>query len=403
VNLIAPGFQHDLEKLNTTTMLTRFFFPYLMLVSLSAYSMGILNSFGHFLFPALSPCLLNLSLITSLLIFKENVKGLILGVWIGGVLQFLIQLPMLYKKGFRLGWPRKLFHPGAKLILKLMIPRLFNSGIYYLNNFVDTIFGSLSKIVGEGGVAGLYFSYRLILFPLGIFSTALFQASLPVFSLQVLQPEYQNLKQTLLFSLRGIFFVILPISIYFMFFSREIIGLIFRSGKFDAYAVEICSEVLFFYSIGLFAYGANKILQGCFFSLKDTLTPTKVSFLALTSNIILNSILIFPFKIKGVAFATSISGIISFFCLLFVLDKRLGRLDLRELRESFLRIFLASIFSALCVRYLLRFFTFSYQSFFTRLFGLLILGSLLLFSFLLSCLLFKVKELKEFSLWIFKR
>ncbi len=318
VRLIAPGFIADPQKLAVTIKLNRIIFPYILLISLAAYSMAILNSLKHFTVPAFAPCLLNISIIVCALIWGEGVKGLALGVLIGGVLQLAIQIPMLYKKGFRFKFTNKFKHPAISKIGRLMTPRLFSSAIYQLNNFVDSIFGSLAFIVGEGAVAALYFSYRLIQFPLGIFGNSLAQAILPTLSLQVINPQdHQKFKDTLVFGLRSILFIMIPASFGFMVLSKLIIATLFGGGKFNAYSVEITSDALFFYSIGLFAYGATRILQCGFFALKDTVTPTFVSALALGINIFLNGMLMYPMKLKGLALATSISGIVSFFILLF--------------------------------------------------------------------------------------
>ncbi|MCM8801056.1 MAG: murein biosynthesis integral membrane protein MurJ [Candidatus Omnitrophica bacterium] len=343
VRLIAPGFIYEPYKLITTIRLNRIIFPYILLISLASYATAVLNSLGHFSIPAFAPCLLNISLILFTLIFGEGIKGLALGVLVGGVLQLAVQIPVLYKKGFRLIRPRTLRHPELGTIKRLLLPRIFSTCIYQLNNFVDSIFGSLGMIVGEGGVAILYFSYRLIQFPLGIFSNALFQAILPVFSVEALEPAFERLKKTLSWGLGAVFFVMVPCSIGFMILAKPIISTLFGEGRFDLKAVELTSGALFFYSMGLSFYGANKILQACFFSLKDTLTPTKVAGLALILNIILNTILMFPLRIMGLAFATSLSGIITFFILLSLLIKKIGGFHLKELGIYFLRIIFAGL------------------------------------------------------------
>ncbi|MFA5096998.1 MAG: murein biosynthesis integral membrane protein MurJ, partial [Candidatus Omnitrophota bacterium] len=207
VRLIAPGFAADPEKLAATITLNRIIFPYILLVSLSAYAMGVLNSLKHFVVPAFAPCLLNISIIVFALLFGEGIKGLALGVLTGGLLQLAIQIPVLYKKGFRLKLPRTLKHPAAYAMGKLMLPRVASSCIYQLNNFVDSIFGSLAWIVGEGGVAVLYFSYRLVQFPLGVFSNALAQAILPTLSTHALEDSNAGLKHTLSWGLRAVFLV----------------------------------------------------------------------------------------------------------------------------------------------------------------------------------------------------
>jgi len=343
VHLIAPGFAADPYKLATTVKLNRLIFPYILLISLSAYSTGILNSLKHFAWPAFAPCLLNISIILCAMFFGEGTRGLAAGVLLGGVLQLLVQLPVLYKKGFRLKLFQRFRHPAAKTIGLLMLPRLLSSSIYQLNNFVDSIFGSLAMIVGEGGVAILYFSYRLIQFPLGIFSTALSQAILPTMSIQALEDGQVKLKHTLIFGLRATFFVMLPATVGFMVLSRPIIEGLFGGGRFDAYSARQTADALLFYSLGLFAYGGTRILQQCFFALKDTVSPTKNSVWALGLNILFNALLMFPMKIAGLALATSLSGIICFFMLFARLQKKLGVLELKPLLISFLKILLASL------------------------------------------------------------
>lgn len=390
VRLIAPGFLASAEKFALTVKLNRIIFPYILLISLAAYSTALLNSLKHFAIPAFAPCLLNISIILFALLFGEGIKGLALGVLVGGALQLAVQIPILYKKGFRFKFPKTLNNPGAKEIGKLMMPRLLSSCIYQLNNFVDSIFGSLFWIVGEGGVAGLYFSYRLIQFPLGVFSNAISQAILPTFSQQVISNENDKLKQSLSFGLRAVFFVILPAGVFFMVAGKLLIAALFVGGRFDDYSAMLTVSALFFYSIGLFAYGANKILQSCFFSLKDTMTPAKISGLSLVLNIVLNSILMFPLKIGGIALATSISGIVTFFILLSALKKKIGDFGLKEIFLSFLRILAASIgMGVVCY--------FSSQINLNKVLSLAIVLTLGFISYIIFCFAFRVNEMRQ--LW----
>ncbi len=403
VRLIAPGFISDPQKLAITVRLNRIIFPYILLISLAAYAMAILNSLKHFSIPAFAPCLLNISIIVFALIFGESVKGLALGVLVGGVLQLAIQIPVLYKKGFHPNLFRSFKHPAAKTIGRLMVPRLFSSSIYQLNNFVDSIFGSLAAIVGEGGVAVLYYAYRLVLFPLGIFSNALSQAILPTFSTQVLEDTHDNLKKTLSFGLRATFFVMLPASVGFIVLAHPIIQTIFRGGKFDAYSVDQTAKVLIFYSIGLFAYGATKILQSCFFALKDTKTPTKVAFVALIVNIALNAILMFPMKLSGLALATSISGINTFFMLYFILKKRLKAFHSKPVFISFLRILFASILMGALCYFLSRMNIFPQTHTLYRALKLVFVICAGIISYILFCFIFRVREIRELWHWVAKR
>jgi putative peptidoglycan lipid II flippase len=404
VRLIAPGFSADAEKLGTTILLTRIIFPYVLLICLAAYATSILNTLKHFSVPAFAPCLLNISIIVFAMMFGEGITGLATGVLAGGVLQLAVQVPVLYKKGFHIeNFLRRFRHPAAKIIGKLMLPRMFSSCIYQLNNFVDSIFGSLAAVVGEGGVAGLYFSYRLIQFPLGVFSNALSQAILPEFSIQALEEGKDRIKHTFSFGLRLTFFVMLPASIGFMILARPLVSLLFSGGRFDAYSASLTASALFFYSVGLFAYGATKITQSCFFALKDTLTPAKVSALALAMNIILNAVLMFPMKLAGIALATSISGIISFLILFFLVKNKLKPFGVMPLVFSFLKILLASLCMAAVCYYASSKFYISESGFPERLLRVLFLVSLSVVSYTVFCFVFRVREMQEAWNWLVLR
>ncbi|MCX5707106.1 MAG: murein biosynthesis integral membrane protein MurJ [Candidatus Omnitrophica bacterium] len=395
VRLIAPGFTASPDKFWATVQLNRYIFPYILLISLAAYSMGLLNSLKHFAAPAFAPCLLNISIIIFALLFGEGIKGLALGILVGGVLQLVVQIPVLYRKGFRFRLPKTFNHPGAKTIGRLMLPRILSSSIYQLNNFVDSIFGSLAWIVGDGGVAVLYFSYRLIQFPLGIFSTALSQAILPTFSGQALEDNHKNLKNTLSWGLQAAFFVMIPASVAFMVLARPLVTTLFGGGKFDAYSVQLTASALFYYSIGLFAYGGTRILQSCFFAFQDTVTPTKISALALVMNIIFCAVLMFPLKIAGIALATSISGVISFLALFILLERRLGDFGNRKIIFSALRIILASLGMGAVCYFLLHKLTGMDK--FLRL-GIVIFAGA--WSYIVFCVLFRVTEMRQLGKWL---
>ncbi|HPT38785.1 MAG TPA: murein biosynthesis integral membrane protein MurJ [Candidatus Omnitrophota bacterium] len=349
VRMIAPGFIASPEKLQATINLNRIIFPYILLIGLAAYAMAVLNSLKNFAISAFAPCFLNIAIIVCAVLLGEGTTGLAAGVLLGGLSQLAVQVPVLYKKGFRPKFSLVFKHPGVIQIKNLILPRILSSSIYQLNNFFDSIFGSLAAIVGEGGVAVLYFAYRLIQFPIGIFSNAIAQAILPTFSTQVFEANQENLKNTLCWGLRIVNFVMLPTTALFMLLAYPLVSALFGGGKFDSHSSLLTADALFFYSIGLTAYGGSKILQSCFFALKDTVTPTKIAGLALLMNVILNALLMFPLKIGGLALATSISGIVSFFCLFFILRCRLGGFYERKVLKSFLRILAVTLcMSAVC-------------------------------------------------------
>ncbi|MCK9433140.1 MAG: murein biosynthesis integral membrane protein MurJ [Candidatus Omnitrophica bacterium] len=391
VRLIAPGFIGFSDKLQATINLNRIIFPYILLIGLAAYATAVLNSLKNFTVSAFAPCLLNIAIIVCALLFGEGTTGLAAGVLLGGLLQLAVQIPLLYKKGLRPKFSLCFRHPGVEQVKRLMIPRLVSSSIYQLNNFMDSVFGSLVAIVGDGGVAVLYFAYRLIQFPIGIFSNAVAQAILPTFSVQALEKEPEELKNTLSWGLRIVFFVMLPASAFFMVLARPLVFTLFGGGKFDLNSGLLTINALFFYSIGLAAYGGTKILQSCFFALKDTVTPAKIAGLALLMNVVLNALFMFPLKIGGLALATSVSGIISFLFLFFILNRRLGGFGLRKIWGSFWRILGASLLMSGVCFLVNRSLNFGWA---------LCCGAL---AYLFFCFVLRVKELREIIDWLLRR
>lgn len=398
VRIIAPGFISEPDKLAETIKLTRIIYPYILLIGLYAYCMGLLNSLKHFSLPALAPCFLNISIIVFAIIFGEGTIGLALGVLVGGVFQLALQIPILYKKGFRYKMIFEYKHPGIRQIGRLIVPRIFSSCIYQLNVFVDTILSSLSNIVGAGGVAALYYANRIFQFPLGIFGVAIAQAALPTMSHQALEDNLDNFKETLVFSIISVFIVMLPVTTLLIILNSPIVELLFQRGRFDMYSTSLTSGAILFYSFGLAAYAANKVLVSGFFSLKDTRTPLKVASISLFINILFNVMLMYPFKLKGLALATTISGVFNFFALLYLLRKKIGCIQGRYLFKSFVKIIISCIFMGLIVFYLYNFL--NNQTLLLRIFVSSFFGSV---AFILSCILMGLTELIRLFRWILRK
>ena len=403
VKIIAPGFINSPYKLNLTITLTRTIFPYLVLIGLTAYCAGILHSLKSFFAPAFSPALLNISLIVSTLIatYKLNnpLLGLAVGVLVGGVLQLAIQIPFLYKNGFRFKRVNTFAHPGVKSIGKLLVPRIFGSAVYQLNIFVDTICASLSFIVGQGAVAAIYYANRIIQFPLAVFGIALVSAALPTMSRLAAEGDMEKLKDTLSFSFRSIFLIMIPSTVGVMVLSEPIIRVFFQRGQFSSYSTMITSSALLFYALGLFAFGGIRILTSCFYSLKDTKTPVKVAGFCLIINAILNVVLMFRLKVAGLALASSISALINFSVLSYILEKRIGRFTKNDLISYFIRVILISAGMGLIVfllwnRYLLDL-NIILRLIFSVLSGMIV--------FVLGCFIFKVDQIKELFAWALKK
>ncbi len=353
VRLIAFGFIDNPAKLELTIKLTRIMFSYILFIGLAAYVMGVLNTLKHFAVSAAASCLLNITMIIFGLYlcgrFEEPIQGMAIAVLIGGFLQLAIQIPVLVKKGFRFNFSFDLKHEAIKRIGKLLLPRMLGSSIYQLNIFVDTMFASLGRIVGEGAVAALYYANRLIQFPTAIFGIALATACLPTMSQLAIVNDIDKLKKTLIFSLRSLIFFLIPSSIGLFVLSAPIVEVLFQRGQFDPAATQMTSIALMFYCIGIFTYSGVRVVSSCFYALKDTLTPVKVTMICLVLNVVLNLVLMRPLQYAGLALATSISSITNFFLLIFFLRRKIGQLGLKKvINVSFSIIFSSFVMGIAC-------------------------------------------------------
>ncbi len=345
VALIAPGFIHsqDPEKFPLAVRLTRVIFPYIFLIGLSAFAMGVLNSLKEFTSSSFGPILLNLSMIISGYFF-ERVYGpmaLVIGVLVGGALQLGCQIPPLLKNGFRITRPH-FNHESAKKIGKLLIPRALGSALYQINVFVDSILASFEGIVGAGGQSALYYSNRLFQLPLAIFGIALAQAILPTFSTQIVRGDFKNFKETFSLAVRSLMLVVLPASVGLVVLSRPIVRIIFEHGRFNAYSTAITSNALFFYAFGLLSCCFIKILVNAFYAMQDTRTPVKTMTFSVILNIILSLLFMARLKIGGLALASSLSATLNAGILYYSLRKKIGPLGGFHITSSFFKIFSAS-------------------------------------------------------------
>ena len=392
VRFMAPGFISDSEKFRVTVQLTRLMFPYVLLVGLFAYSMGILNSLKHFSMPAFAPAILNISIILCAVLKQGSVTALAEGVLIGGVIQLVVQIPVLAAKGF-VPFQKGLYHPAVKKIGVLLVPRILGSCVYQISIFINTMLASLSNIVGEGGVAALYYANRIFQFPLAIFGIAVAQAALPTMSRQALEAGLDRLKATLSFSLKAVNFIMIPSSLGLIVLARPITSALFERGMFDNYSTVITAQALLFYSIGLFSYAGIKILVSCFYSLKDTFTPVKIASVSLILNILLNVIFMFPLKVSGLALATSFSAAFNFFSLFFVLRKKIGALGGYEILNSFIRVLAAGLAMAALI----------YFCAFKIHLNLFLVISIGIITYPVFTFIFDVKETKDFLKWALRR
>ena len=335
IRLIAPGFVASPEKYSLTVLLTRIMFPYIFFIGLVALCMGILNVLGHFAAPALAPVFLNISIIGSVLLIAPHmadpVTGIAIGVLIGGFLQLALQVPFLIKKGFYFWKKANIYHPGLKKVGLLMLPTVFGAAVYQINILVGTL---LASLLVQGSVSYLYYADRLVQFPLGIFAIATATAVLPSLSRQAAEKDLQAVRDTFSYAMRMVFFITIPSMVGLIVLREPIIELLFKRGAFDSETTRLTAYALLYYSIGLWAFSAVRIVVSTFYALQDTRTPVRTAIVSVCANIILGVILMGPMGHGGLALSTSLASMLNLGLLVRVLRKKLGALGLKGIIES---------------------------------------------------------------------
>ncbi len=319
VYIFAPGFSGDEGRFELTVSMLRLTFPYLFFISLTAFAAGILNTYGRFAVPAFTPVLLNVSMIIAAVVyspsFEQPIMALAIGVFVAGVLQLLFQLPFLYRLKL-LTWPkpdRK--DEGVRRIMRLMLPAMFGSSVAQINLLLDTL---IASFLMTGSVSWLYYSDRLMEFPLGVFAIALATVILPSLSRQHADEDTQQFNQTLDWALRWAILIGVPAAAALMFLAVPLLTTLFQYGEFDASDV-IKSEIsLQAYSIGLLGFILVKVLVPAFYARQDTRTPVKIGVIAMTSNMALNLLIVIPLILfwfdgphAGLALATSLGAFVN--------------------------------------------------------------------------------------------
>ncbi|HTD73589.1 MAG TPA: murein biosynthesis integral membrane protein MurJ [Steroidobacteraceae bacterium] len=336
VALLAPGF--DAEKAALTARLTRIMFPFILLVSLAALVMGMLNAKNRFGVPAMASSFFNIGSI---------VGGVALGFWIdphfgpraliglafatviGGALQLAVQLPSLARLGYRFRPDIHWRDPGVKAILLLMGPAVIAASTTQFNVLINSMFAST---LGDGAIFWLAVAFRLMQLPLGLFGVALGTVTLPLLSRLVVAGRMDAFRSELARAMRWAMLLTLPSMVGLMMLAEPIISVLYQHGKFDAYQAAQAAGALRFYAIGLAGYAALKVLVNAFYALDRRKTPMLVSFLAVGLNLLLNWL--FTFRLgwghRGLAFSTGCIATVNFVLLYLLMRAQLKGLESRR-------------------------------------------------------------------------
>ncbi|VAW61254.1 Proposed peptidoglycan lipid II flippase MurJ [hydrothermal vent metagenome] len=336
VYLFAPGFVDGsengagAERFQLTSDMLRITFPYIFFISLTALCGGILNSYNKFSVPAFTPVLLNLCLIGAALwgsdYFAQPVMALAWGVALAGLLQLLFQLPFL-KQINLLPVPQfRRAHEGVKKIQQLMLPAIIGSSVAQINLLLDTV---IASFLIAGSVSWLYYSDRLVEFPLGVFGIALATVILPSLSKQHARQSTDHFNQTLDWALKLVTLIALPASLGLLLLAGPLLATLFGYGEFSLHDTEMSALSLMAYALGLPAFIYIKVLAPGYFARQDTRTPMRIGVLAMVVNMFLNLLFVIPmvmleFKAPhlGLALATTGSAYLNAFMLYRGLKKQ---------------------------------------------------------------------------------
>ena len=349
VSVLAPGFEG--EKAALTITLTRVMYPFILLVSLAALVMGMLNARNVFGVPAMASSFFNLgSIIAGVLLgwwldpnFGERaILGLAVGTLIGGALQLTVQLPRLRALGYRFHADFRWRDPGVSSVLRLMGPSVIAGSTTQINVLINSVFASE---LGNGPTFWLTVAFRLMQLPLGIFGVALGTVTLPLLARMAATGNSAGFRSELARGMRLAFLMTIPASVGLIVLAEPIISVLYQHGRFGATETAESAGALRFYALGLCGYAALKVLVPAFYALERRKTPMVVSFIAVAVNLVLNWIFTvhLGWGHRGLAFSTACVATSNFLILYFLMRSHLGRLESRAMVTLLARVAIASL------------------------------------------------------------
>jgi putative peptidoglycan lipid II flippase len=351
VRALAPGFASVPGKIELTTLMTQIMMPFLLLVSLAAAVMGILNTRRIFFIPAVAPTMLNLGLIAAGYLIAplcprfglEPIVGMAFGALLGGLGQLLIQVPWLRSQGYRWQPIVSFKDPDVLRMVSLMAPAAVGLAAVQVNVFVSTF---LASMLAQGSVSWLNYAYRLMQLPIGLFGVAVATVTLAEVSRHAARKEMVELKETLSDALGLVLFLTLPATLVLVALAQPIIALLYQHGKFGPVDTVETARALWGYAVGLSAFSAVRVMVPAFYSLGLARIPVTISFVTIGSTVVLYFVLMGPLRHAGLALATSIGSVLNFVLLFLMLRRKVGGIGGRRLAGSALKILVAASLAA---------------------------------------------------------
>lgn len=337
VELLAPGFGPISGKTELTEFLTRIMLPFLPLVSFAAIAMGMLNAEERYAAPALAPSLFNavaiavgIGLAAAGAPPERAVVGWAIGTVLGGLAQLVVQLPALWRGGFRFRWDWQPLDPGIARIAALMAPATIGLAAVELNLLINSRFASAEP----GAVSWLTFAFRILYLPIGIFGVAIGTIATTGLARSAARGDTAAMAATLVRGLKLLLFLCIPAAFGLIAVGRPVVRLIYERGRFTALDSEGTATALAYYALGLVAYTGVKVVAPAFYALGRPRVPLLGSALAVLTNLVLILSLHPLLGFRAVALGTSLGSIVQVAALLLVFESRIGGVRGKGLLKS---------------------------------------------------------------------
>lgn len=340
IKSIVVGF--DEEMILLASKLLRQMSFYFVFISLSGMIGSILNNFGYFAIPASTAIFFNLSIIFSAIFLTKyfDIEALAYGVLFGGFLQFIVVfvpfVKIIKKYIFKINFQ----DTYLKMLMKQLLPMLVGVFARQVNSIVDQFFASFLAL---GSITALENASRIYLLPVGVFGVTISNVVFPSLSKSASEGNKSEISKSITHSFNLLSFLTIPSLFVLIFYAKDIIKLIFSYGKFNENAVNVTSEALIYYSLGLIFYVGVQLISKAYYAMGDSKRPAKYSIIAIILNIVLNVLLIKYMKHKGLALATAVSAALNFFLLLIFFIKYYVKLNLENITFMILKILVKTI------------------------------------------------------------
>ena len=353
VSFLAPGFKQYPEKFAVTVNSLQLMFPYLFCISLVAMSAGVLNTVNRFAIPAVTPVLLNLCLITAMLVLtpllNNAAQALSVGVLVAGFVQLFFQIPSLIKEGYFPSFRVDLKNTAVQRVGKLMLPAIFSVSVVQINMFVSTV---LASRLETGSLSWIYYSDRLMEFPVAVFGIALATVVLPNLSKKYANGSAEGFSAMMDWALRWVTLIAVPASLGLYLLATPLLATIFQHGEFSARDVGMSALALQAIAVGVSGIIFIKVLAPGFFAQQDTKTPVKIAVVAVVVNIVFSIIFVKSMAHVGLMLALSISAWVNASLLLLILILRKSYRPQAGWLWFIVRVVIAVSAMGVCLNYL---------------------------------------------------